>query len=489
MSQSRLRFAPSPTGNLHIGTLRTALFNWIYSKSVGATLVLRIEDTDLSRSQSEYETNINQGLAWLDLSMDEGPAQGGAYGPYRQSERIQLGYYHAAANRLLAEGHAYRCFCTEAELTQEREAAEAEKRPYTYSGKCRRLTSDEVIAKQDAQIPSVVKFAIPEGAPVRVVDIIRGDIDFERSLIGDFVLIKSDQTPSYNFAVVVDDGMMAVTQVVRGEDHISNTPKQILLFEALGYPVPRFAHLPMILGPDKSKLSKRHGATGITEYRDQGFLPEAMFNYLVLLGWSSPDSKEIMTRDEIVERFTLDRISKSGAVFDITKLKWMNGQYIRSKSSTQLMESVIPFLSPSVHTALQALGAVQMETAIYSIRDNLEVLTDCNRFLEVYAIDVSEFEVRVSDYLFTETDGAVVQSLHRHLTELANWSIEAIESVIGAIVTELALGKGKVYKPIRVATSGFQSGPHLSELIWVLGRATVLSRLVCVQGRLATTFK
>ncbi len=480
MSESRLRFAPSPTGNLHIGTLRTALFNWIYAKAIGATLVLRIEDTDLARSQVEFETNINQGLDWLGLTMDEGPSQGGGWGPYRQTERNELGFYKAHADRLLQLGYAYHCFCTEADLDQERATAEAEKRPYVYSGRCKALSPSDVQDKRVAQIPFTVKFSVPTGPPVRVKDVIRGDIDFDRSLIGDFVLVKSDQTPSYNFAVVVDDGMMGITDVVRGEDHISNTPKQILLFESLGYVVPKFAHLPMILGPDKSKLSKRHGATGVTEYRAQGFLADAVFNYLMLLGWSSADGKELMTRDEIIHRFTLERVSKSGAVFDVAKLRWMNGQYIRRQTPTELLTHVRPYLSDRVRVALEALGFDRFQAAIYSVRDNLDVLTDCNSFLEVYAMDADSWIAQVRGYSFGATDLTAISTFHAHVRGMTEWTVTGIESMIATVVTETGLGKGKVFKPIRIATSGQPSGPHLAELIWILGQSVVVQRMADV---------
>jgi glutamyl-tRNA synthetase len=461
----RLRFAPSPTGNLHIGTLRTALFNWIFAKAIGATLILRIEDTDRSRSESEFETNILQGLEWLGLTMDEGP--------YRQSERTE--HYHAHAHRLLESGKAYRCFCTEAELDRERAAADSAKRPYVYSGKCRALSPVAVAAKQAEGIPHTIKFHVATGDAVIVADIIRGNISFERAVIGDFVLVKSDQTPSYNFAVVVDDAMMDITHVIRGEDHISNTPKQILLFEALGYPVPQFAHLPMILGPDKSKLSKRHGATGVTEYRAQGFIADAMFNYLVLLGWSAPDGREVMTPQDIIDQFALERISKSGAVFDITKLKWMNGQYIRRQTPDQLWALVSPYISSDYRQVLGGYSDAMQRAIVYSVRDNLDVLTDIDRFLEVYVVSDADYSQRVSEFKF-ESDG-VIPTFVTELHHISEWTAAAIDQAVEAVVAKTGLGKGKVFKPIRVAVSGFQSGPHLGEFIFILGRDKVLTRL------------
>ncbi len=465
MSAPRLRFAPSPTGNLHIGTLRTALFNWIVARSINATLVLRIEDTDQSRSEQRYETTILDGLAWLGLTMDEGPI--------RQSGRTEL--YHRQAHALLGRGLAYRCFCTESDLESERALAEAEKRPYTYSGRCRRQPAEWVDQQVAAGIPHTIKFHVPPVGTVTIDDQIRGEIVFDQSLIGDFVLVKSDQSPSYNFAVVVDDADMGITHVIRGEDHISNTPKQILLFQALGVELPRFAHLPMILGPDKSKLSKRHGATGVTEYQRQGFLADALFNYLVLLGWSSPDGKEIMSRDEIVSKFSLDRVSKSGAVFDIAKLKWMNGQAIRRLDTDQLYAVVWPYVSDGHRQVLAAEPEAVVKAMIYSVRDNLEVLADINLFLDVYTMSESRYRDQVAELDF-EAD-AVIPTVIAHLQQCQAWDPQTIDGVIATVVEQTSLPKGKVFKPIRLAVSGMGSGPHLGDLISILGRDRVLSRL------------
>jgi nondiscriminating glutamyl-tRNA synthetase len=472
---SRVRFAPSPTGNLHIGTLRTALFNHVFAKSTGATTVLRIEDTDLARSEAVYETSIMEGLRWMGLVPEEGPHCDGGYGPYRQSEREDR--YQKAADQLLASGHAYFCFCTAADLDAERALADVEKRPYVYSGKCRHLSAETRTAYLAEKKPYTYKFHVPTTGDITLPDLIRGDIVFDSGLIGDFVMMKSDGMPSYNFAVVVDDMEMAITHVIRGEDHISNTPKQIAIFNALGAPLPAFAHLPMILGPDKSKLSKRHGATNVTEYREQGFLAEAMFNYLSLLGWSSPDEREIMTPAEIFERFSLDRVSKSGAVFDITKLTWMNGQYIRQMSESDFFQAVSPFVTAENSEALSGLTPAQQAEAFFSVRDNINTLAEINQYLSVYTMSATAFKSAVAAIAWQATDQDVIAKFASAWESQKPETVAAIDDVIAAVVTATGLGKGKVYKPIRLATSGLGNGPHIAAYLRVFGQEKVAERL------------
>ena len=317
----KVRFAPSPTGNLHIGSVRTALFNWIFAKRYQAQFVLRIEDTDQTRSEKVYEENIFEGLKWLGLDMDEGPDLNTNNRLFRQSERIESGLYNSYVTQLIDAKKAYYCFETEAELEQERDDAKRRGVPYMYSGKSRDLSEEDVQKRLADGQPYAVRFHISETEPIVFQDQIRGEISFDPTLISDFVIYKSDGSPSYNFAVVVDDCDMGITHVIRGEDHISNTPKQILLYHALNKPVPTFAHLPIILGKDKSKLSKRDGAMAVTDYQKIGYLPEALINYLSLLGWSPPNGKEILNQDELIALFDVERISKSGAVFDEKKIE------------------------------------------------------------------------------------------------------------------------------------------------------------------------
>ncbi|MSR88170.1 MAG: glutamate--tRNA ligase [Candidatus Margulisbacteria bacterium] len=478
MASVRVRFAPSPTGNLHLGTLRTALFSWLYAQHHQGVFVLRIEDTDLQRSESYYEHSIFEGLAWLGLDVEEGPELDGVYAPYRQSERAALGLYQAAADQLLEKKMAYYCFCTTEELAAERALAETEGRPYVYSRKALELSEEEIAAKLAAGEPYVIRFKMPANQIITFHDVIRGDISFDSALISDFVLLKSDGTPSYNFACAVDDSAMEITHVIRGEDHISNTPKQLVLYDALGVTVPAFAHLPMILGPDKSKLSKRHGATSVTEYREAGYLPEALFNYMSLLGWSSPDAREIMTRDEIKALFTLERVSKSGAVFDVVKLKWMNGQYIRKLDKTALWDAVKPFISEGTLASLSARYSPDVcEDIIFSVRDNLDVLTDIEQYISVYIDSADTYKEKVLALEFSESDRQVLALFLEHLRTLpGGLSPVDVDRILELILEQTGFGKGKVFKPIRLACSGYPSGPHLPELLSILGKDLLIQR-------------
>ncbi len=474
----RVRIAPSPTGNLHIGTLRAALFNWLVARHSGGTFVLRVEDTDLERSKPEFEGNIFRGLREMGLVPDEGPEQGGPYAPYRQSERMSVGLYLNYADRLQALGHAYCCFCTDAELDTARQAAEVAKQPYVYDRRCRFLSEDAVAAKKVEGAPFVVRFKMPDNAAYHFEDIIRGTITFDLNLISDFVMIKSDGGPSYNFAVVVDDIEMAITHVVRGEDHISNTPRQLVIYEALGVIPPRFAHLPMILGPDRSKLSKRHGATSVSEYISTGYLPEALLNYLALLGWSSPDGQELMTREDIVRQFSLERVSKSGAIFDIAKLKWMNGQYIRRMSPEALALAVRPFLSADTGGWFSQFEEADQVRILYSVRDNLDVLSEINGYVAVYGFDSTAYANALSDVQFGDSDRQVAGELLTWLgTQPEIMTPEAIQAGLDHVLAQTQLPKGKVFKPIRLLCSGAAQGPHLPDLLSILPKSVVLSRL------------
>ncbi|MGE3842263.1 MAG: glutamate--tRNA ligase, partial [Vicinamibacterales bacterium] len=337
----RLRFAPSPTGHLHVGNARTALFNWLLARRHNGTFILRIEDTDAERSTTASERSIVEDLEWLGLQWDEGPDVGGALGPYRQSERGEI--YRAHADRLLGGGQAYRCFCSPDQIEADRLAARARGEQPRYSGRCRRLDPEEVRRRLADGERAAIRFAVQEGPDVRFSDSVRGDVQFARAVIGDPVIVRSDGSPAYNFAVVVDDALMAVTDVIRGEDHISNTPRQLLLYEALGYPSPRFAHLSLVLGPDQAPLSKRHGATSVAEFRSLGILPEALVNYLALLGWSPGDNLEILPRDEMVRRFAIEDVGKTAGVFDPDKLAWMNRHYIREASPSRVASLLEPY--------------------------------------------------------------------------------------------------------------------------------------------------
>ena len=348
----RVRFAPSPTGHLHVGNARTALFNWLLARGSDGTFILRIEDTDVERSTRESEAAIIGDLRWLGLDWDEGPDIGGPHGPYRQSERLHV--YQSYAKELLADGHAYYCFCSTAQLEAERQGALASGRPARYAGTCRRLTREQAEARVAAGERPAIRFRIPEDRDVVFTDLVRGDVRFQTDVIGDPVIVRADGHPAYNFAVVVDDALMEVTHVMRGEDHISNTPRQILLYEALGFAPPAFAHLALVMGPDHSPLSKRHGATSVAEFRSKGYLPEALVNYLALIGWSPRDAgaasdehaSELLPADELARRFSLDAVGHSAGVFDEEKLAWVNRHYLKIADPMRIAELSIDALPP-----------------------------------------------------------------------------------------------------------------------------------------------
>src|SRR5262245_13373481 len=337
----RVRFAPSPTGHLHVGNARTALFNWLLARKTGGAFVLRIEDTDVERSTLEAEASILEDLRWLGLTWDEGPDVDGPHGPYRQSERKSL--YQAHANRLLEDGQAYRCFCTPEQLDAERLAAVAAGRPVLYSGRCRDLAPADLAARLSSGGRFALRFRVPEGREVHFDDVVRGNVRFNTEVIGDPVILRSDGTPAYNFAVVVDDALMEISHVIRGEDHISNTPRQLLLYDALGFSPPAFAHLALVMGPDHSPLSKRHGATSVAEFRAKGYLPEALVNYLALIGWSPGNDDEILPIDELARRFSLEGVGHSAGVFDGDRLAWANRHYLKIAEPERIADLTLPF--------------------------------------------------------------------------------------------------------------------------------------------------
>lgn len=474
---NRFRFAPSPTGHLHIGTLRTALFNVMAREAMGGVVVLRIEDTDLARSDRSYEQGIYDGLAWLGLTMDEGPEMGGLVGPYRQSER--LARYREVAEQLVASGHAYRCVCTDLELEAERAQAEAAKRPYIYSGRCRGAG-----VQADDGRPSVIRFAMPVGRQWHFQDVVRGEIVFDGDLLGDFVMLKSDGTPSYNFAVVVDDRDMGITMVIRGEDHISNTPKQMALYEALGAASPQFAHLPMILGSDKSKLSKRHGATSVIAYREMGVLPEALLNQLMLLGWSDPHGRDVMSWAEMVAVFSLDRVTKSGAVFDPEKLKSLNGHYIRRLPDDQLVDHVMPYLTDGLMASLGYPGRDRLLAMLVSVRDNVHFLTEFESYLQVYA----HSDEWVGSVLQGLPEGSleplVVSGLAGWVSSQTDWTASALDRSLGEWVSGLGIPKGKGFKSVRWVLTGQATGPHLGQWMAVIGPVQLGNRVSMMMRRM-----
>src|SRR5437016_4739549 len=406
-AETRVRFAPSPTGQLHVGNARTALFNSLFARQKGGTMVLRIEDTDVERSEARFEDQLIADLKWLGLDWDEGPDIGGPYTPYRQSDRLDL--YREHAQRLLDEGKAYLCFCTEAELQKEREQALSEQRQAIYSGKCRMIDPGEASRRQAAREAAAIRLRIPEH-PIRFHDIVRGPVEFSNEVVSDPIILRSNGMPVYNYVVVIDDALMKITHVIRGDDHLSNTPKQVALYEALGWPVPEFAHLSTILGSDRERLSKRHGATSIANFREMGVLPEALANYLALLGWApSGGTREIFSLQELVKEFSLERVTPSPAIFDMEKLYWLNRHYIKQAPPERIHKLALPYYTRAMVEDLAPVSGVQSSERHQWIPPEpaLTWLAKVTQLLRPYVDRLDQLPVRASAILHYDARTAV----------------------------------------------------------------------------------
>ena len=471
MTAPRGRFAASPTGQLHVGSARTALFNWLLARRLGGTFILRIEDTDTERSTRASEDAILEDLRWLGLDWDEGPNIGGPHAPYRQSDRAER--YAAAASALLSQGRAYFCFCTPDELDADRKAALAAGLPPRYSGRCRALDPRIVAARRAAGETAALRFAVEPGADVTFDDLVRGEVSFSRDVIGDPVIVRSDGRPAYNFAVVIDDAEMAVTHVVRGEDHISNTPRQLLLYSALGLTPPVFAHLSLVLGPDHAPLSKRHGATSVSEFREHGVLPEALVNYLALLGWSPGDNEELLPVAEMARRFDLANVGHSAAVFDTGKLAWMNRHYMKEADPARLASDSLRYFLRDGYVRdatdeARAFLASLLPMAVGSV-DRLEEIPSRVAFLFDWDAE------RAAALVAAEADGAkAVAAFADALPDAPMRDREAFRAV-AARARELSGLKGRaLFHPIRVALTGMDSGPELDMAVPAIDRGAGL---------------
>ncbi len=469
----RVRFAPSPTGYLHVGNARTALFNYLFARHNNATFVLRIEDTDIERSKKEYEDIIFEDLKWLGLDWDEGPDVGGEYGPYRQSERLEI--YPEYIDKLLKSGDAYYCYCSAEELEAEREKALKEGRPPRYSGKCRNLTPEERAEYEAKGIKPTIRFKVPDGETIMFDDLIKGHIEINVDEFGDFVIVRADGMPTYNFVVVIDDALMKISHVIRGEDHLSNTPKQILVYRALGFEVPQFAHMPIILGEDRSKLSKRHGAVSVRAFKDDGYIAEALFNYMSLLGWRPKDEeKEIMSKEEIIEKFDINDVHKSPAIFDKTKLRWMNGVYIREiLDIDDLTNRAIPFFEGFGYKA----DFDYYKKVIEAIRDSIETLMDIEERAKPFFVDDFHYSEDGKIYLQDETGYRVVEAFYEKVKDLQNITKEDFKRITKEIQKELKVKGKSLFMPIRVALTGETSGVDVATLVEVIGIERVKHRL------------
>ena len=477
MSEVRVRFAPSPTGYLHIGGARTALFNWLFARKMGGKLILRIEDTDIARLKEDSVSQILTSLKWLGINWDEGPEVGGEHGPYYQSERFDI--YRKYAQQLVEEGKAYYCFCTAEDLEAAREQQRLAKQPFRYARTCRDLDAEAAKARIAAGEPYSIRIKIPTEGSITVHDLIHGDVTFNMDQFDDFVIMKSNGIPTYNFAVCIDDHLMGMTHVLRAEEHLPNTPKQLLVYEALGWEPPKFGHMSMILAPDRSKLSKRHGATSVEEFRAQGFTAEAIVNYLTLLGWGPGDEREIFSLQETVKLFELEQMSKKAAIYDTKKLTWMNGQYL----------SELP------------LAKLLPEAKKFFIKDGLVTEEWLEKNAEYFAKLVDVVRVRVktlqevadaSDYFFKEVEAYDEKGVAKHFkpeaAELLEKCIAALkadevfdlastEAIYNKLAEENGLSLGKVIHPTRLALTGRTVSPGMFDVMVLLGKEKTLARL------------
>lgn len=457
MSEVRLRFAPSPTGYLHVGGARTALFNWLLARKLKGKFILRIEDTDVARSTQESVDAILQGMEWLGLDWDEGP--------FFQSDNFPI--YREHVEKLLAEGKAYRCYCTPEELEAKREKALAEGRKPKYDGTCRNLT-DEISGK-----PFAVRFKAPQDGVTAFDDLVKGPISFNNEELDDLIIQRSDGTPTYNFTVVIDDATMGITTVIRGDDHVNNTPRQILLYDGLGYPVPRFAHVPMILGADKARLSKRHGATSVMAYRDMGFLPEAMVNYLVRLGWSYGD-QEIFSTDELVEKFSIEHVGKSAGVFNPDKLLWLNHHYIKESAPERLAELLVPFLK---ERGVDPEGGPSLPAVVKTLQERSHTLLEMADGALFYFKGDFDYDPEAAAKFLKPEIAPLYGALLAKLDSLEEFTHEAIEAAFKALCTDQGIKMGQIGPPVRVALCGGTTSPSIYEVMEAMGKEETKKRI------------
>ncbi len=470
----RLRFAPSPTGYLHIGNARTAVLNYLLARKYNAAYVLRIEDTDMERSTRRSEDSILQDLRWLGIRWDEGPDTGGENGPYRQSERFDI--YKKYTDLLLEQKKAYHCYCSQEELEAMRREASEAGRAFVYPGRCRSLDRAERAAFEAEGRRPTVRFRVPEGETVVVEDHIKGRVVFESGNIGgDFIIVRSDGVPVYNYIVIIDDALMKITHVVRGEDHLPNTPKQVLIARALGLPVPEYAHLSLVLGSDRSKLSKRHGITSVEVYRKEGYLAEALVNYLAMLGWAAESGEEILSIDEMASQIEMGNLARSAAVFDFQKLRWMNGMYIRALDLSRAADLFIPYLAESGYDALK-YDRPWLERVIDAVRGNCEVLSDIARYAALFLDDIMEPDAEAVAMLKEPDSKIVVAEARRLITDELGESNYAAE-LVNLIKKNTGMKGKRLFMPVRAMLTGSLHGPELDITVPLLGYARCRARI------------
>jgi nondiscriminating glutamyl-tRNA synthetase len=472
----RVRYAPSPTGHIHVGNARTAIFNFLYARHEGGTFIMRLDDTDLERSTEENIGSMLEDIRWLGLEWDEGFLKGGELGPYRETERKSL--YDKYIQQLLDEDKAYRCFCSKDEIEAERRKAEAEHRIYRYGGACAHLSQEQIHSNILEGKPYAIRLRIPQ-EDVVVHDLIRGEVQFKSEEFDDFVIARQNGIPIYNFATVIDDALMNITHIIRAEEHLSNTPRQVFIYRALGFDVPQFAHVSLILAPDHSKLSKRHGAVSIGEYRLEGYLPEALLNYLVLLGWSPKDDREFFTMDELVKEFSLEGVGKSGAVFDKKKLTWMNHMYLSRKDAGDILTILKSDFADQYKEAFDGLPEDKTKTAIDLTKGNAQVLPDLFRLTRnIVQPDVVIVDDKSREVVTSPEGRQVLAYLVEHFSNIPfGRGDEAMSTWVEDLRNQIPLPAKKLYSPIRVALFGAKDGPEIVKLFMTLEPDSISDRL------------
>ena len=484
----RVRYAPSPTGNPHIGNIRTAMFNWLFARRHDGQFVVRVEDTDRGRITEGAVDHILDGLEWLGIDWDEGPRVGGPYGPYFQSERLER--YQAAAEQLVASGNAYRCYCTPERVAELRKEQARNKQRQGYDSHCRFLTGEEREEKESQGLSSVVRFAMPQSGVTSVEDVIRGHVEWQNELTDDFVLVKSDGFPTYHMAVVVDDHAMDISHVLRAEEWLPSTPRHVQLFRALDLPMPQFGHLPMILGSDRAKLSKRHGATSLMEYRDDGFVPEALINFMALLGWSLDGETDVMTVDTIREHFTLERVGKPAAIFDLDKLQWMNGMYLRQLDVSDLADRIRPFLESAYPADLLPIDRGYLLRIAPLVQERLKTLADAPDMLSYFFENTLEYDAASLVQRGMDSAGTLA-ALQRAMADLsavgaADFNHEYLEALLRGTGKELELSGRQFFGALRTAITGRTATPPLFEMMEVMGPERVTQRLAAAVAKLSS---
>lgn len=482
----RVRYAPSPTGFPHVGNIRTALFNWLFARHSGGKFIVRIEDTDTARTVPGSLEAIVDSLRWLGLDWDEGPEVGGPYGPYMQSQRLPI--YQKLAEQLIEDGFAYRCYCTSERLDAMRAAQTAAKESPGYDRHCRDLSAEERKRLETSGAPSVIRFKTPLTGRTVFQDMLRGEVAFENSGIDDYVLLKTDGFPVYHLANVIDDHLMEISHVLRAEEWLSSTPKHVMLYAALKFEPPQFAHMPLILGPDRSKLSKRHGAATLTEYRDQGYLQETMLNFLALLGWSLDDKNEIFSRQQLIDIFSLERVSRTAGIFNKEKLDWLNGMYIRSLPVEDLTDRLLPFMEKDLPPEIKRpLEINYVRQIVPLIRERIVTLKDAAAYADFFFLDKLEYDSAklTGKKVTAENVLTALKGAENKLSSLESFSPASLEDTLRHLADDLGIKTGELFNPLRVATTARDAAPPLFETMAVLGKERCLTRINAALVKLA----